>query len=207
MNRSLLNPNWRRACTVYTRPFDWALIPSLFTRKFATTLAVTFPESGFRLTGDGSASRRFFYQGLISGGTLQPSVQNMHAAWRALAHMLASKDYAKALGDLVGIDVQGLTADAALCVYSPRCWLRPHTDRDIRILTQVIYLNEEWSAEWGGCLRLLRSERLNDPAVEILPVLNKSVVFLRSDRSWHAVMPVKQQSGRQRRSLLFHLTA
>ena len=61
---------------------------------------------------------------------------------------------------LAGLRATGLRIDASLCRYPPGCSLLPHTDRPIRVATQVAYFNQEWRREWGGMLRILRSSDL-----------------------------------------------
>jgi 2OG-Fe(II) oxygenase superfamily len=55
----------------------------------------------------------------------------------------------------------------------------PITDLERR-LNLLVFLNPEWQREWGGVL-YLGEER----EVEVLPVLNRTVVFECSERSWH----------------------
>lgn len=59
-----------------------------------------------------------------------------------------------------------------------------HTDSRTKIVTVLIYLNEEWT-EPGGRLRLLRSPNLDDYVEEIAPTGGNMIVFERSDRSFH----------------------
>ena len=66
---------------------------------------------------------------------------------------------------------------------------RVHTDSESKLMTVLLYLNEDWSAG-GGRLRLLRSpDGLADPVVEIAPVGGTLLVFPRSENSWHGHLP------------------
>jgi hypothetical protein len=66
---------------------------------------------------------------------------------------------------------------------------RIHTDSKTKILTVLLYLNEDWSTE-GGRLRLLTNgEDVNAAAKEIPPDFGTLLVFRRSDRSWHGHLP------------------
>jgi Rps23 Pro-64 3,4-dihydroxylase Tpa1-like proline 4-hydroxylase len=188
------------------------LIRVFFTCEFASALAKSFPQEGFKFASYGGDSQGFYYRHLISNGVIHNSVLELEPSWKILAKLLASQEYARGLAELVGLrNVRGLKVDCALAVYNSGCWLKPHTDREHRILTQVIYLNDGWDPKFGGFLRLLNSERLDDVAEEVVPTLNTSVIFRRSDRSWHAVMPVHPEQGSDRklirRSVLFHLSS
>jgi hypothetical protein len=63
---------------------------------------------------------------------------------------------------------------------------RIHTDSKKKIITVLVYLNDQgWDAA-GGRLRLLRSgQDLNATAAEVSPEFGSLLVFRRSDRSWH----------------------
>ena len=54
---------------------------------------------------------------------------------------------------------------------------RPHMTRRLNLL---VFLNEGWQPEWGGCLYLGRERQ-----VRIVPEFNTTVIFETSARSWH----------------------
>jgi hypothetical protein len=60
-----------------------------------------------------------------------------------------------------------------------------HTDSRSKLLSLLLYLNEDWNGRQGQ-LRLLRSAHdIEDVGVEIPATLGSLVVFRRSDMSWH----------------------
>ncbi len=60
-----------------------------------------------------------------------------------------------------------------------------HTDSKTKIVTILIYLNDDWAPD-GGRLRLLRNDHdLEDYAAEAPPNFGALVAFRRSDNSWH----------------------
>ena len=60
-----------------------------------------------------------------------------------------------------------------------------HTDSKSKIVTILIYLNDDWAPD-GGRLRLLRNDHdLEDYAAEAPPDFGAMVAFRRSDNSWH----------------------
>jgi len=66
---------------------------------------------------------------------------------------------------------------------------RIHTDSKTKLLSLLLYLNEDWSSP-DGLLRLLRSpESLDDPAVEVPATMGCLLVFRRTDDSWHGHTP------------------
>ena len=65
-----------------------------------------------------------------------------------------------------------------------------HTDSKTKIITVLLYLNDDWSHE-GGRLRLLRSGTdLEDYFAEVPPTQGTLLVFRRADNSWHGHKPL-----------------
>jgi Rps23 Pro-64 3,4-dihydroxylase Tpa1-like proline 4-hydroxylase len=64
-----------------------------------------------------------------------------------------------------------------------------HTDSKDKIITVLLYLNQDWNEE-GGKLRMLRGGKdLNDYAEEVPPDNGTLLVFKRSEKSWHGHGP------------------
>jgi SM-20-related protein len=188
-----------------TDPFNWSVVEDFFDRSVALSLSSEFPADGFRMAG--SQIKKFYVRSLVVNSTLPSSIAKLSATWQNVALFISSPDYRKRLGEFFGRDLNHLRVDATLCRYAPGCSLPPHTDRDVRDTTHVIYFNREWYPDWGGLLQVLRSERPNDVVSEVVPKLNISVVMVRSDRSWHSVSPVAAHVDRERLSLLIHTSS
>ena len=64
-----------------------------------------------------------------------------------------------------------------------------HTDSKDKIITVLLYLNENWQQP-GGRLRILRNGHdVDDFAAEVPPDNGTLLVFKRSDNSWHGHHP------------------
>ncbi len=63
-----------------------------------------------------------------------------------------------------------------------------HTDLAEKVISLLLYLNDEWSAT-GGAIRVLRSKNIDDCALEIPPLFGNMLIFRRSERSWHGHLP------------------
>jgi len=79
-----------------------------------------------------------------------------------------------------------------LAMYPPGAFYRRHLDRfasdDRRTLSCVLYLNEGWTAEDGGALRL----HLPGGPRDVLPSAARLVAFL-SERFEHEVLPAQRE--------------
>lgn len=97
--------------------------------------------------------------------------------------------------------------------------LRPHRDIPSKLVTLVIPMvrPDEWKQEWGGGTDLLTpasSNELRDYQAEFnefnvsktIPYApNQAFIFLRSDKSWHSVGPIKGPQGKTRRTLTINI--
>jgi SM-20-related protein len=63
-----------------------------------------------------------------------------------------------------------------------------HKDLADKIITVILFLNEGWK-DPGGRLRVLRSRRVEDYALEVPPEFGNILIFRRSKRSWHGHLP------------------
>ncbi len=196
---SPLDPAPRR---VQHAPFTWAVLEDFFTRQRTDALASSFPSQGFRPAG--ISSKLFYVRSLVVDSRVVTSAAELPEVWQDLGRLIVSPAYRDRLAGVVDRDLDGLRLDASLCRYPPGCSLMPHTDRELRDTTHVVYLNREWQPEWGGMLRILRSDNLDDVIEEVLPTLPTSVVMVRSDCSWHAVTAVAEGVTAERLSLLVH---
>jgi SM-20-related protein len=68
-----------------------------------------------------------------------------------------------------------------------------HSDRpagsDVRAVSTVLYLNENWSAEDGGALRIYSED---GESIDVLPAGGRFVAFL-ADRFEHEVLPARRE--------------
>jgi SM-20-related protein len=87
----------------------------------------------------------------------------------------------------------GLTElEVHYALYPPGTRYARHRDRfrddDRRVLSCILYLNEGWTAEDGGALRLYA----DDGAVDVLPHARTFVAFL-AERFDHEVLPARRE--------------
>jgi SM-20-related protein len=66
------------------------------------------------------------------------------------------------------------------------------TGSEARVLSWVLYLNDDWRAEEGGALRLYTSQHARAPVLEFPPRGGRLMVFL-SERYEHEVLPATRE--------------
>ena len=147
------------------------------------------------------------------------AVRELGAGFSRLDDIVRDPGFLRFLGELTGID--DLLYDPQYVgggTHENRSGqeLDPHVDFNYhpttgwhRRLNLLLYLNDEWREEWGGCLELhddpWRPEE--DRVTTVLPLLNRCVVFETSERSWHgflAITPPLDRPLLSRRSLALY---
>jgi polysaccharide pyruvyl transferase WcaK-like protein len=199
-----------RSAELQTAPYRWGHIGPLFAPDTARELASTFPDADAddRYGDDGRRQWRYRVRSLVAmGATTATTPSGLQPVWRSLAEVLASQDYRDAISSLTGVDLTDHELEANAFAYPVGSFQDPHPDLPEKVVTHVLWFNETWRSEHGGCLRILRSKDPADVAHELLPLLGWSAVFVRSDDSWHAVPEVVAGAPADRRAVVatFHL--
>jgi 2OG-Fe(II) oxygenase superfamily len=73
----------------------------------------------------------------------------------------------------------------------------------IRRLALIIYLNHDWSPEYGGQLELWNKDATRKE-VEIEPIFNRTLLMEISETTYHGINPVVEPSGRSRYSFMIY---
>jgi SM-20-related protein len=187
-----------------TEPYQWAAINELFSPADAAALAATFPRDHFKRVADHAGEKKHEYEirSLIRMGELSTSRgTRLSSAWRALADDCLSPAYRAAMSSLIGVDLGTAELEVNVFHYPPGGSHGAHTDHRDKIVTHVLYFNESWNDDDGGCLTVLRSSDVKDITLTVSPLVGNSVVLVRSGNSWHAVSPVAKSCRLSRRSM------
>jgi hypothetical protein len=187
-----------------TEPYRWAAIDQLFSPGDAAALAATFPSDHFKRLADPYGEKVFAYEVrcLIRMGEQSLSrLKRLSSAWQALGHDFLSPVYRAAMSSLTGIDLSDAPLEVNVFHYPPGGSHGAHPDQRNKIVTHVMYFNESWNDDDGGCLTILRSSDARDIAARVSPEVGNSAVLVRSDDSWHAVSQVARGCRLSRRSL------
>ena len=159
-----------RATALTREPFSYLVAKNFIRPEAAAEIVKDFPEIA--------------YPGLLPVEATQCGPK-----FRALIEELTSPAVAKAFGEKFGLDLIG---QPTMVTLRGRCQEkdgRIHTDSEAKLVTALLYFNEDWEAG-GGRLRLLRGpDDLNDVIAEVPPDMGTLVAFRRSDKSFHGHEP------------------
>jgi Rps23 Pro-64 3,4-dihydroxylase Tpa1-like proline 4-hydroxylase len=185
-------------------PYEWTMIDELFNPIESAEIARTYPCDHFKTVKGYDSEKGYQYEvrQLIPMGEKKVAyTENLSPAWQQLAHDLLSDEYRMAMSELTGIDLSSAPIEVNIFHYGRGAWLGPHVDLKDKIVTHVLYFNSEWDPKEGGCLTILGSKNIDDAVFIIPPVIGNSSVLVRSNSSWHAVLPISEQCKTSRRSM------
>lgn len=188
-------------------PFPHAVIDDLVPLEVARACESEFEQTSrehWRLYTDQGNTRKLE---LSDEGRMGPVTRQLIAQFNGRAMV-------EFLGELTGIS--GLVGDphlvgGGLHELGAGGFLRVHADFNVhpllrldRRINVLLYLNEDWQADWGGELELWDAE-MRDRVDPITPRLGRVVIFNVTDRSYHGNPNVVAcPPGRSRRSLAFY---
>ncbi len=123
-------------------------------------------------------------------GSHPPSSLKIAGAFKGLIDEMLDIPFRKAIEEKFDIDLTDRPT-----MYTVRGFLRArdgkiHTDSKTKIVTVLLYMNDDSWESSTGRLRLLRNgSDLENYAVEVEPAGGTLLIFKRSDNSWHGHLP------------------
>jgi len=171
------SPSYRKAprrSKLETDPFEHIVVPAFLSAVSLKRINATFP-------------------GITKGGSYPIESLDTGMAIKEVIDELDGPEFERAIAEKFGVDLTGKPK-----MYSLRGWVRTkdgqiHTDSKDKIITVLLYLNENWPHA-GGRLRLLRNGTDLENFVAEVPTDNGTLlVFKRSNNSWHGHHPFEGQ--------------
>lgn len=158
---------------VRSTPFSFLIAHGQLPQDAASALAADFPRY---------ASAGFFPWDAAECG---PSLNR-------LIGDLTSRAFADAIGARLGLPDLGMYPSlVTICRSLNKRHGTIHTDSQSKIVTALVYLNEDWPDIDGGCLRFLnRIDDIDDLVVPpVRPIFGTLIAFRRADNSFHGHLP------------------
>jgi len=192
-------------------PFPHVVLDDFLQRDVADRLVDEFPpfETGNFIGDDGKPGRK---------STLS-RIHELGASYRALDQAIQSSAFLQFMSRATGIEHLlydpfylggGTHENLNGSALDPHIDFNYHpSERWHRRLNLLLYLNPQWSREWGGCLQLYADPRVDaTPSVTVVPAFNRCVIFETSERSWHGFdeirLPVDHRVPPSRRSIALY---
>lgn len=163
---SLININALRATPLHTDPYDYLVVPELFSADTLQRVNRDYPAI------DTAANH---------------SLDNLTygAAFEALMEELRGPALATVLGEKFDMELASLPTTVTVRKFCERTDGNIHTDHKSKVITVLVYFNEKWDHP-DGQLRLLRSkDDIENYTTQVPPLGGSMIAFRRTDHSWH----------------------
>lgn len=160
-----------RHATVFRQPFSFLVAHGIVPPPALTPIRADFPA-------------------IERPGLFPLSELRYGPAFGALVDDLLSQDFERVLGSALDADLAGRARMVTVRGQSRERDGRIHNDSEDKLVSLLLYLNDdEWDSE-GGRLRFLRDPLDIDSVVaEVPPTAGTLVAFRRSENSWHGHKP------------------
>jgi len=161
-----------RAASVTHEPFNYMVASDVLTSEESSDVRQDYPE-------------------ITKHGYLPLSkMEGAGAAFDRLMADVESPELAQALSDMMGVDLTDKPRMTTIRKLSAKSDGTIHVDSKSKILTMLIYLNEDWDGSGAGVLRVLNGpDDFEDYSAQVPPIAGTMFAFLRSDTSWHGHLP------------------
>lgn len=178
-----------------TDPWRHLYLSDALDGEYARRLARTFPAD--RLAPSARSGSDKDYRLWTADLT---DARDLPDPWGDFLGMLGGAAHRDLLAGLSGVDLSGTRVSLTVWEYRGGDFLAPHVDKEEKVLTQIVYLGEQWADGDGGRLLVQRTPDPDDVVARLAPSLGATAVLVRSDDSWHSVEPPRPGAA-PRRSL------
>lgn len=154
------------AAELQTDPFDFLVVPGCIRPDDLSTINRDYPR-------------------IQRPGNLNLEDVHYDAAFEAFLIELQSPEVSDRIGRKFDVDLSECPITTTVRKYCEQSDGNIHTDHPSKVITVLVYFNENWS-ETAGQLRMLRSATdIEDFAAEVPPIGGTLLAFRRTDTSWH----------------------
>ena len=159
-----------RAAKVETEPYMYTIVSGFLPPATVSRINATYPR-------------------IEKGGSYPLEMLDASMAIKEVIDELDGPEFEAAIADKFGVDLDGKPKMYSLRGYTRAKDGQIHTDSKDKIITVLLYLNENWRQP-GGRLRILKDGHdVDNFAAEVPPDDGTLLVFKRSDNSWHGHHP------------------
>lgn len=171
MALSVLNLDAVRQAPLSREPYDFFLGTGILRQDAIEELKRDFPD-------------------IKKPGYLTVDEVQLKGRFKTLIDELESDEFSRELSQKFGQDLTSYPRLTTIMKRSQPKYGAIHTDGPSKVMTLLVYMNDEWQADGSGRLRVLYNDKDFEPyATEVPPTMGTVFAFLRSDHSWHGHQP------------------
>ncbi len=159
-----------KAAKVESEPYTYTIVPGFLSPESVSLINRTYPN-------------------IEKGGSYPIESLDASMAIKEVIEELDGPEFQNAIAQKFDVELDGRPKMYSLRGYTRAKDGQIHTDSRDKIITALLYLNENWQQP-GGRLRILRGGNdVEDFVAEVPPDNGTLLVFRRSDNSWHGHHP------------------
>jgi hypothetical protein len=165
-----LNIDKLKAAKLESEPYLYTIVPGFLSPESVKRINATYPK-------------------IEKGGSFPIEMLEENMTIKEVIDELDGPEFEKAISDKFDVDLSGRPKMYSLRGYTRAKDGQIHTDSKDKIITVLLYLNDDWQQP-GGRLRILNNGNdVDDYVAEVPPDNGTLLVFKRSDSSWHGHHP------------------
>jgi hypothetical protein len=202
------------------QPYPWVNIQDSLTSEGFEQLRSTLPDISLfekkvgvkRAHGQGYHDRAILHY--------RPGVP-LAKPWLEFIEEIQGKNYESFIRRMLGLQLNNRIILTMEWYYGWQgCGVSPHCDARRKLATHIFYFNTEadWETSWGGNVLIMddggRFKAHSAPdfddlqvAAELDPRGNGSLLFMRTEHSWHGVRPLQSPPGPLRKLFIVTINA
>ena len=171
MTLTILNADAIHGAPLSREPYDFFLGSGVLNEEAIPDLRRDFPT-------------------ITKPGYLTVDEVDLRGRFKTLIDEIESAEFSEVLSEKFGKNLHPYPRLTTIRKLSQAKDGRIHTDGPSKVMTLLIYMNDEWQAEGAGRLRVLYDGQNFEPfAAEVPPTMGTVFAFLRADHSWHGHRP------------------
>lgn len=165
-----LNLEKLREAKVETSPYMYTVVPGFLNADSVRRINETYPN-------------------IEKGGSYPIESLEANMAIKEVIDELDGEAFQSVIEDKFGVELDGRPKMYSLRGYTRAKDGKIHTDSKDKIITVLLYLNQDWNQD-GGRLRILNNGTdVDDYVTEVAPDNGTLLIFKRADNSWHGHHP------------------
>lgn len=165
-----LNIDKLRQAKIQTEPYEYVIVPGFLSPESVSRINATYPK-------------------IEKGGSYPVESLDENMVIKEVIAELDGAEFEDVIEEKFDVALDGRPKMYSLRGYTRAKDGQIHTDSKDKIITVLLYLNENWQQP-GGRLRILKNGHDVDAfAAEVPPDNGTLLIFKRSDSSWHGHHP------------------
>ncbi len=167
---NILNINSIKNAVVNQQPFPFFTVGNVLNQEVATKVLEDFPA-------------------ISAGGSFPLDSLEFGEGVKKLVAEIESDSFRQILAEKFEVDLSDKPLMITARGYSRQKDGKIHTDSKSKLLTILIYLNEDWPSPDGRLRILNRGDSLDDYVAEVPASLGQLVAFKVTENCWHGYVP------------------